>query len=237
MNPSHACMFNHELLVSYVTHSVTPGERVTVERHLAHCSICRQEIKELEQTWLALDSWNEEVESVQPRLNDFRLRLNRVRQKPSLREIIQHQIDSFLAPFRWIPTSPVLAVIITGLFAYAGWQTQWGNQPAESNPIQPTFVSNPSRSVPLSANPSNMEIAEQTTSLHETNNQVYEWNSLVQNTNRSDKSDGIIRMATDGLVYERLANFPSKDVLSNFMTPSLRPASMTMVSGQSVRLE
>lgn len=238
MKQSHSCLFNHELLVDYVTRSITPGERVTVEQHLAQCAGCRKEVKDLEETWLALDAWNENKETIQPRLNDFRLRLDAVRRKPTFRERIWNQWEIIMTPMRLIPASPVLAMILTGFFAYVGWQTQWGTAP-EGTTIQPSLAAHSvSNNVTVTSSartiltPSSNELG---------NGQIGHWNSLVQNSNNPSKSQSnfLIRMATDGLDYVHYTNYPSKDILTNF-NPNpypIRPVSMQTMRGELVRLE
>lgn len=72
------CMFNHELLVSYSTGNSDPEVRTTVERHLAKCHHCREEVVELEKAWWALNTWDDELQPAQPRLNDLRARLTAI---------------------------------------------------------------------------------------------------------------------------------------------------------------
>ncbi len=90
------CPYNHIKLVTYASGNASPSERSEVERHLATCPDCRQEMTELQKTWLALDLWQEEAESFQPRLNDLHLRLEQIKEEPSLWDRV---CSSF--PIRW----------------------------------------------------------------------------------------------------------------------------------------
>ena len=67
MKKTPLCMFNLELLVAYSTGNVDSKERSIVEQHLAQCPHCRKEIRLLEESWWALDVWNEEPPSFEPR--------------------------------------------------------------------------------------------------------------------------------------------------------------------------
>ncbi|MGC9327571.1 MAG: anti-sigma factor family protein [Candidatus Hinthialibacter sp.] len=230
MKQDHSCMFNHELLAAYVTRNVTAAERVQVERHLAECPICRAEVKILEQTWLSLDVWKEETENLRPRLNDLRIRLKEVQPKPSLGDMIRRRFETITAPLRLLPASPVWAVIITGFVAYAGWQYQGG---AATSPVsdQPSVAVNPD----IKTNGGQLAVDAQAPA---PNNLVTAWDSLVKNSNEQSESDFLIRMATDGVNFNHLVNFPSKDVFSTYQNPApIRPASMRMMRGEFVRLE
>lgn len=237
MKQTHFCMFNHELLVMYVAHNVASSERVEVERHLAQCAECRREIKELEQSWLALDIWNEDVESARPRINDLRLRLKAAQSKPSLREMLRKRMEIFSIPWRLVPASPVLAVIITGIFVFIGLETEWDSV-STPTPIQPSFASN-TNNAPVPEKPIPKPALAEAPKPAQPINQIKRWNSLVQNSNlRSRGSSMLIRMATDGLDYVHFTNFPSKDSLSGSNnTNLLHPVSMRVVSGETVRLE
>ena len=236
MKHNHSCMFNHELLASYAARSISPAERVKVEQHLSECDDCRREIKELENVWLALDSWQENVETAKPRLNDFRLRLDAVRKKPSLRETLRSKWDTLAAPFRMMPATPVLATIVAGLFVYVGVHTQWGGQSAAPT-VSPSLAS--TQPTPKSIGQETL-VAAMPSVQEPYVNQINNWDSLVQNTSMdlTRRSNVFIRMATDGLDYGRYANFPNKEILSNYATVKpLRPASMQVMKGELVRLE
>ncbi|MGI6455642.1 MAG: anti-sigma factor family protein [bacterium] len=77
MKKTPLCMFNLELLVAYSTGNVDSKERSIVEQHLAQCPHCRKEIRLLEESWWALDVWNEEPPSFEPRhgLEDLHRRI------------------------------------------------------------------------------------------------------------------------------------------------------------------
>ncbi|MBN2329297.1 MAG: zf-HC2 domain-containing protein [Candidatus Omnitrophica bacterium] len=232
MKQDHSCMFNHELLAAYVTRNVTAAERVQVERHLAECPLCRAEVKILEQTWLSLDAWKEDVENARPRLNDLRIRLKAVKQKPTLRDIVRRRLETMAAPFRLLPASPALAVIITGFVAYAGWQFR-GDAAPSSITDQPSVAANSE-----GAMASDQVVVETQAPSPEPNNLVTAWDSLVQNSNERSESDFLIRMATDGVNFNRLVNYPSKDVFPTYHDPAqIHPASMRMMRGEFVRLE
>lgn len=238
MKRNHSCLFNHELLVAYVTRNVEPGERVEVERHLAHCAECRHEVKELEQTWLALDAWSENAETARPRINDLRLRLKAAQPKPSMREVFWKKMEIFSLPWRLVPASPVLAVIVTGVFAYAGWQTQWGTAPA-SDPVKPSMAANSQEkpAIPVAYVPA--FTMKKRDSITEPDNQVNRWDTLVQNTNlRYRPNNVLIRMATDGLDYVHYTGSASRDVLPTYPDSNLvHSVSMKTLNGELVRLE
>ncbi len=232
MKNNNLCMFNQELLNSYASHSVSASERVMVEQHLSQCALCRREVSRMEQTWLALDVWQEDVESAAPRLNDLRLRLNAVRTKPTLIEKLRNALEACIAPVRMMPVTPALAVIVTGLLAYAGMYNNSTN--GNSTLTQPMTVST-TPSVNYAAPASHIGIEnEPVASL----TQVRDWDALTMKRN----SNVLIRMATDGLNYARTVNFgfssPSNDIFANYQPiNNINPTTARMMTGERIRLE
>ncbi len=232
MKNSNLCMFNQELLNSYASHSVSAGERVMVEQHLSQCALCRRELAQMEKTWLALDAWQEDVQSAAPRLNDLRLRLNAVRTKPTLIEKLRNTLGACMAPVRMMPVTPALAVVVTGLLAYAGMFNSTdgtSNSSTQTMPVATTPLVNPNSQTALTGLQNE---------LNSTLTQVREWDSLISKNN----SNVLIRMATDGLNYARTVNFgfssPSNDIFANYQPISnINPTTARMMTGERIRLE
>lgn len=59
---SHSDCLSSDELVSYIVDQITDHERRRAESHLAACSICRQEVKELQEAWELIPYQMEEVE-------------------------------------------------------------------------------------------------------------------------------------------------------------------------------
>jgi len=231
MKNSNLCMFNQELLNSYASHSVSASERIMVEQHLSQCALCRREVARMEKTWLALDVWKEDVESAAPRLNDLRLRLNAVRTKPTLIEKLRNALGACLAPVRMMPVTPALAVVVTGLLAYAGMFNSTDGTSNTSTRTMPVATMPAVQNNQAAVGGLQNEISSSLT-------QVRDWDALAMRKN----SNVLIRMATDGLNYARTVNFgfsmPSNDVFANYQPiNNITPTTARIMTGERIRLE
>ncbi len=162
----HACMFNHELLVAYASGNVDTHERGTVERHLAQCAKCRREITELERVWWSLDTWEEECETIEPRLHDLRSRIAASqKQIPLWQQWYNHLNQYITSAFDAIQTKPALAFgmfLVAALFAAPFAKQYWVENP-ESNTHAPAIAQHTieqNQSVQLASN--QIEVAKAT---------------------------------------------------------------------------
>lgn len=224
------CMFNHELLVSYVSGNVTPSERSTVERHLAGCAECRQEVVELESTWWALDTWQMESAPAKPRLADLRQRLDRTRQVQPFWTRAWEQITLN------IPTVKPIPALAVATFASVIFLVPW---------MQSAF--NPTAPVTSNNVQANQTIA-QATPVPETDTAIdrkeLEFKMALSGGDTADRDlDRLIRVRRDDpnsmKVFANFGFSPSKDVYEESSSPStLRPSTVQLANyGETVSFE
>lgn len=141
------CMFNHELLVSYSTGNADPAVRNIVERHLAKCSHCRDEVVELEKAWWALNSLDDEIESVipQPKVNDLRARLDAINEPaPTFLKQTKTQARYYWNRYGNTQASKFALAAFVSVFAIIPWMqvnqnntapVQTASQPVLAQPV------------------------------------------------------------------------------------------------------
>ena len=142
------CPFNHEKLAAYASGNIDPKDRVTVERHLAQCAICRKEVRILEQTWWTLDTWSFETETIQPRLDDLKRRIALSKQTKSFWSRVADIGKSWQVSFRPVPAL-AMATLACLLFLVPFMQTETtGNNPGPALANQ-SVVAKPTPSSPV----------------------------------------------------------------------------------------
>jgi anti-sigma factor RsiW len=123
-----------ELLTVYASGNSSQEERQRVEKLLAQCAGCRHKVMELEQTWWALDVWEEDERQVPLRLNNFRARLAEVKNEQPAWKRAYEQIAFFFRPAQLMPAMSMAAVIIAAMVIMVQPNGFWQNN-TDSNPI------------------------------------------------------------------------------------------------------
>lgn len=104
-----------ELLTVYASGNSSQQDRQRVEKLLSQCPDCRRKVMELEQTWWALDVWEEDERRVPLRLNNFRARLAEVKNEQPLWKRAVEQVGFFFRPAQLMPAMSMAAVIVAAM--------------------------------------------------------------------------------------------------------------------------
>ncbi len=108
----HNCDYHDELLTVYASGHATQQERQRVEKLLAQCPDCRRKVMELEQTWWALDIWEEDERQVPLHLTRFRARFNEVKTQQPVWQTVFEKAAFFFRPAQLVPAMSMAAVLI-----------------------------------------------------------------------------------------------------------------------------
>lgn len=136
----HNCDYHDELLTVYATGNASQEERQRVEKWLSQCPDCQRKVMELEQTWWALDVWEEDQRQVPLRINNFHARLAEVKnEQPAWRRVYEH-VAFFFRPPQLVPAMSMAAVALFAVvFLY-----HLGNNLMDSQQDNPAIsVTNP----------------------------------------------------------------------------------------------
>lgn len=127
-----SCPYNQEKLVAYTSGNTSKNERLEVERHLAVCPDCRNELMELQKTWLFLDLWQDKTENAKPRLHDLHHRINQAKEAESIWTKFKNTLSVGRGAFHLAPTA-ALASILAVLLLLPLIQSQFSTVPVTSN--------------------------------------------------------------------------------------------------------
>lgn len=129
-----------EMLTVYASGNSSQQERQRVEKLLSQCADCRHKVMELEQTWWALDVWEEDERQVPLRLNNFRTRLAEVKSEQPAWKRAYEQVSFFFRPAQLVPVTGMAAVIVAAMVIMVQPNGFWSGS---SVPNQTVAVENP----------------------------------------------------------------------------------------------
>lgn len=129
-----------EMLTVYASGNSSQQDRQRVEKLLSQCADCRHKVMELEQTWWALDVWEEDERQVPLRLNNFRARLAEVKNEQPAWKRVYEQVSFFFRPTQLMPVTGMAAVIIAAMVIMVQPNGFWSGS---SVPNQTVAVENP----------------------------------------------------------------------------------------------
>lgn len=136
------CPFNHELLSAFATGNCEPKERLVVEKHLASCRHCRQEVKALEAAWWSLDTWRDESITVQPRFNELRCRIKARPEPITLRDRMKPYLRQAGAGWRHASKFAAAAAIAAIMTAAVFQTSETGAPSGSSSPASSATLAN-----------------------------------------------------------------------------------------------
>lgn len=227
----HQCPFNHEKLVGYASGNLDPKDRVVVERHLAQCPVCRQEVRILEQTWWTLDVWEFEADYGQPKLGDFKRRVAETKQakNPWLR--FSEMMYAWQLHFRPAPTL-AFATMACLLFLLPLFQDYVANN---SSGIAPKLANHSEKK----AKPQKDQIANATSAIQSRDPEYIRWKEQRDHSFEMALRLGRMQDTSLGGTYPMNGFAPNADVYSAEMDSlSNQPFVSTdrYVQGERVRL-
>jgi anti-sigma factor RsiW len=205
------CPFNHEKLVAYSSGNLQTKERVLVERHLAQCSICRMEVRNLEQIWWSLDVWDFEPQHSQPRLKDLHRRIAATKQS---KPFWLHYSENVMGWFTSVRPVPALAMatILSALFMLPVLQSSLFNQVSDQPPVFANQGDNTPESATVAEAASNPETVSDDEHKAKRERLSREFNLVVRNAS-GDTYPGI-RKPMVGHSYTPVGFAPGKDYFS-----------------------
>lgn len=221
VSQSHNCQQHNsdhydELLTVYAAGNSTPQDRQRVEKLLSQCQDCRHKVMELEQTWWALDVWEQDERQVPLRLNNFRSRLAEVKNQQSSWKRVFEQVSVFFRPAQLMPAMSMAAVIIVAAVMMYHPDNTLIN-PQENNNTNNVQVTN--QQVALDQKPKQIDTPPAQTvlvsypSVEEKLSREEKFDLALRN-NGSQKAQGYRTVRNQ---YVQTAGFsPSKNIFSSF---------------------